>query len=352
MMATVLYAQVLAKIGAERGRLFGEAKLEKLAEAKDLPELVSMTRETIYKQQIASFSSPYTSRKLERAFKENLIESYGKIIKYSPKRVAPFLKTFLVRIEIENLKTLVKALAAGLSVEDKQSRIFLQAESHLKRKAVFEEAARATDLKQLLGTFKKTDYESPLNLGLKRYEETGSTMAVDVLLDKEYYEMLYAAFRRLPKAERKHASFYTKTKIDGFTLLTLLRGKVMGYSTQWLRQILPEGHFKLSKDQLEKVIIALDFGSALNAVMKTEYAEYFAKNQAPEETIATAQKAFRTSILNHANKTQITDFFSIAAPLGFMIQKETEVANLTAISVGVEAALKVEEILAALLLHD
>ncbi len=85
MNQTTLYAPVLAKIGAERSKLLSEAKLKLLTESRSLTELAVQLRDTSYQEQIAKVPLPLTSRKLERAFHENLIEAYVKIIKNSPK---------------------------------------------------------------------------------------------------------------------------------------------------------------------------------------------------------------------------------------------------------------------------
>ena len=80
MTQTTRYASVLAKIGAERSKLLSEAKLKALAESKNLTEFAAQLRDTSYQEQISKLSLPLTSRKLERAFNENLIETYIKII--------------------------------------------------------------------------------------------------------------------------------------------------------------------------------------------------------------------------------------------------------------------------------
>ena len=86
MSQPTLYSSVLAKIGAERGKLLSEAKLKTLMESKNLSELATQLRDTSYQEQIIKVSLPFTSRKLERAFNENLISTYMKIIKNSPKK--------------------------------------------------------------------------------------------------------------------------------------------------------------------------------------------------------------------------------------------------------------------------
>ena len=89
MSQTTQYAAVLAKIGAEKSKLLSEAKIKSLAESKNVACVCGSAAETPpIKHKYAKVPLPLTSRKLERAFNENLIESYVKMIKNSPKKAA------------------------------------------------------------------------------------------------------------------------------------------------------------------------------------------------------------------------------------------------------------------------
>ena len=350
MTQTTLYSRVLAKIGAERGKLLSEAKLKTLTESKNLSELATQLRDTSYQEQLVKVSLPLTSRKLERAFHENLISTYVKIIKNSPKNASKYLRLYLLRFEVENIKALIKATNAKLSLEQKLGRIYLPAEDYLKNRSVIEETAKAPDIKQIVKALKKTDYAPALNMGLQSYEEDGSTTCLDVLLDKTFYEKLHDSYESLPKKEKPHAHFYASTENDSFTLLTLLRGKNLNYDANWLRLAVPPNNFYLDMETVEAMVTATDFESALKIALESHYAGFFAKAQSPEEIIANAEKAFKKAVLQHAKASKIPENFNIGAPLAFMTQKEAEVHNLTALSSGVEAAIKPEDIQRQLLL--
>jgi V/A-type H+-transporting ATPase subunit C len=343
------YASVLAKIGAERSTLLGEVKLKALTESKDLSAFTSQLRETSYQLQISKLSLSLSSRKLERAFNENFIESVEKIAKNSPEKVANYLNLYLLRFEVENIKVLVKATNANLSPEQKIAKLYLSVENYLKH-FNFEDAAKASNVKQLLNSIKITIYASCLNLGLQSYEETGSTAYIDVLLDKVYYEKLYEGYMSLPKKERSRAHFYASTENDGFTLLTLLRGKNLNYDANWLRRALPQNNFNLSMSTVDELLSASDFESALKIVLESNYASFFVKAQSPEEVLSKAEKAFKKSVLQYAKSNRIVDSFNIGGALAFITQKESEVHDLIATSAGIEAAVSPEKIQGQLLL--
>jgi vacuolar-type H+-ATPase subunit C/Vma6 len=318
---TTLYSPVLAKIGAERGKLLGEPKLKALTESKNLSDLTAQLRDTSYQEQLVKISLPLTSRKLERSFRENLISTYLKIIKNSPKNASKYLQLYLLRFEVENIKALIKATNAKLSPEEKLNKIYLFPEDYLKNRLVMEETAKASTIKQITKTLKKTDYATTLNMGLQSYEEDGSTTCLDVLIDKTFYEKLHDTYESLPQKEKSHAHFYSSTENDSFTLLTLLRGRNLNYDANWLRIAVPSNNFFLDKEIVEAIVTAADFESALKAVFESHYAEFFAKAQSPEEIIANAEKSFKKAILHHPKASRIPENFNIGAPLAFMIER-------------------------------
>ena len=118
---------------------------------------------------------------------------------------------YLLRFEVENIKTLIKATNAKLSLEQKIGRIYLPAEDYLKNRSVIEETAKAPDIKQIVKALKKTDYTPALNMGLQSYEEDGTTTCLDVLLDKTFYEKLHDSYESLPK-KRSHMHIFMQAQ--------------------------------------------------------------------------------------------------------------------------------------------
>ena len=344
MTQPTLYSNVLVKIGAERGRLFSEAKLKALTESKNLSELAAQLRDTSYQEQLAKASLPLTSRKIERAFNENLISTYVKIIRNSPKNASKYLRLYVLRFEVENIKALIKTTNAKLSIDQKLSKIYLSVEDYLKNRPVIEETAKALTMQQLVKALRKTDYASALSSGLESYEEDGSTTCLDVLIDKTFYEKLHESYESLPEKEKPHAQFYASIENDSFTLLTLLRGKNLNYDSNWLRLALPPNNFYLDAETVEAMVTAADFESVLRIILESHYAGFFVKAISPEEIVANAEKAFKKAILQHAKVSKIPESFNIGAALSLMIEKETEVHNLTALGSAVEAEIKPEDI--------
>jgi vacuolar-type H+-ATPase subunit C/Vma6 len=343
-MQTTHYASVLAKIGAQRSNLLSEAKLKVLSDSPTLPDFTAQLQETPYHKQISKIQLPLSGRKLEHAFNENLIETCQKIIKYAPQPVSDYLQTYLLHFEIENIKILLKGTLAGYSAEQKTSKTYPSSASrYVEWHNVFENAAKASNLTQLINTFKKTPYLSTLNRGLNNYNKSGSAACFDMFLDVFFYDHLYDSYEKLPETEKPHANLYASLKNDSYTLLSILRGKNLNYDSNELRLTMPHKYFHLPTKEVEALILAPNFDSTLKIALNGYYANYFSKDASPDETLAKAERRFQHAVVKHAQNSP-RFFFNIGLPLAYITLKETETSNLRMLSLGIDASVPSEAI--------
>ena len=350
MTSASQYASVLAKIGVERSKFLSETKIKGLSESKNIQEVATQLRDSDYQGQVARIVPPITGLKMERAFNENFIESLLMIIKNSPKKAGDFLKLYLLSYEVGHLKAILKSINGKLSPEERLSKIYFQVEDYFGRHMLIEEAAKAPTLTHFVYLFKGSEYYSPLNLALKVHEETGATAPFDIYLDRYYYEKLCERFQNLSSKAKEYAKFYAAMDNDTFTLLTVLRGKILNVDPNRLRIIIPQKYFLLQKSDVESLVSAVDFESALKVTLQTPFGKYFSKTQDPYETVAKAEKIINQEVLDYAKKSRILESFSIGLPLGFLTMKRAEIHNLVAASLGVEAGMKPEALCNLLLI--
>jgi V/A-type H+-transporting ATPase subunit C len=347
---TTRYASVLAKIGAQRSTLLSEAKLKALSDSKNLNDFATQLQDTVYQVNIGRIQSPLSGRKLEHAFNENLIKTYQKIIQYSPKPSSEYLKLYLLRFEIENIKIFIKGTLAGYSAEQKMYKTYPFVSCYIEKREIFEAAANASTISQLIAAFKKTPYVSPLSMGLERYNKTNSTACLTVFLDVFFYEHLYRVYEALPKKEKPPARLYASLENDGYILLSILRGKNLNYDSNWLRLAIPHNYFNLNNKEVEALLSALNFDSAHQIVLSGYYANYFPKKETPEETLSKAERCFRRAVIEYAQSSR-RFFFTIGLPLAYMTLKETEASNLRTLALGIEASIPPETIQSQLFLR-
>ena len=344
-----LYSSVLVKIGVEKSQLLSKQKLERLTDCKTLTEFASELGQTVYGKKLGQMTPPYKTNDFERVFRENLIDVCIKMVQNTPDFVSEFLKTYLLKFEQENITTILRAVSIGLPYEEITSKLYLSVESFLKRQEVILKAANALQVKSVIDALQTTTYGPSLITGLQKYEETGSTKYFDILLDRLFYEKLGKSLKDLPKNEQEIASFYVSRENDRFNILTLLRAKLLGYDPHWIRMALSRDVYNVLQRTIEAMLMTKDFESAFNIVKQSYYKKLFVKAETPEETLSVAEKAFRREIFQHVQKTNIGDPFNIGSPIAFIVKKENELRNLTAISLGIEYGKKKADILSWLL---
>jgi V/A-type H+-transporting ATPase subunit C len=344
-----LYSNVLVKIGVEKSHLLSKEKLEHLLDCKTLAEFASELRPTIYGEKLAKVTPPYTTNYFERAFRESFIDVCIKIVKNSPEVVSAFLKTYLLKIEHENIKTLLRAISIGLPSDEIKSKLYLPVETFLKREEVITKAAMAIHVKLAVDVLRTTIYGPLLTSGLQKCEETGSPKCFDILLDRMLYEYFGKSFNDLPKNEQKFVHFYVSRKIDKFNILTILRAKLLGYEPHWIRMAISRNFYNVTEQTTEKLLMVDNFETAFKIIKQGYYQKLFVKAETPEETISAAEKAFRRDIFEYTKKTKIGYPFNVGSPIAFIVKKEIELYNLTAISLGIDYAWKKDDILDLLL---
>lgn len=339
-----LYSNVLVKVGVERSHLLNKEKLERLTDCKTLEEFASELRETIYGEKLTKLMLPYKSRNFERLFRESLIEVGIKIVRSSPEIASSFLKTYLLKFEHENIKTILRAASIGLPSDEITSKIYLSVENFLKRQEIISKAAMAIHVKSVVDVLRSTIYGPSLISGLQKYEETGSTKCFDILLDRMFYEQLGETFKDLPKKEQEHVFFYVSRETDEFNTLTILRAKLLGYEPHWIRMAISRNSYNVPEQTIESMLMADDFESVFSIIKQSYYKKLFVKAEIPAETISAAEKAFRRDLFERAKKTKVGDPFNVGTPISFMVKKEIELYNLTAISLGIEYNWKKDDI--------
>lgn len=345
-----LYSNVLVKVGVERSKLLSKQKLERLTDSKTLKEFASELKETVYGEKIAKFAVPYDSRNFERVFRESFIEVAIKIVRNSPDIVSLFLKTYLLRFEHENIKTILRAASVGLSYTEIVSKLYLSVEEYLKRKEIILKSVRAIHVKSVVDALKTTLYVDSLISGLQKYEETDSTKFFDILLDRMFYEHFGEKFKQLPKNEQEHAYFYVSRETDRFNILTILRTKLLGYEPHWIRMAISRNSYNVPDQTIEAMLMAGDFESAFKIIEQSFYKNFFVRAESPEETISAAEKAFRRCMFEHTKKTKIGDPFNVGTPIALIVKKEIELYNLTTIILGIDYNWKKDDISRLLLL--
>lgn len=216
------FSQAVIRIKVLEKRLLTRARLERMADAENLEEVMKILGETEYQQHLGN---------LKR------VEDYEQVLALEMKRVyhlmdeltgEKVIKDLLaMKYDYHNLKVLVKEKISGKSL------------SHL---LVPYGTRDMGSVKTALAAGDYRELEEPIREALLQvlsdYEKTGDPQRIDILLDRSYYEHLghIAKETKIPLFED-----YVKNQVDFANVRTLIRVKKMDKDLKFLEEVLLPG---------------------------------------------------------------------------------------------------------------
>ncbi|CAD5243229.1 V-type ATP synthase subunit C [Thermococcus camini] len=324
------YSYPNARIRAMEAKLLTEQRFNELAESRTLQNFVVGLEDTDYRDYFSDLSS-YDVESIERALERALAGTYELMIKILPKRSAPFFRLMLEEWDVRNVASVVKAKLAGEPASDYVVEIGTMLP---KIKAI----AGAKTMEEILVVLEGTPYEEPyqkLILG----EITPREFETE-LYRMHYGKLLSYALSR-KEDERVILEEFVRLKIDKLNILTVLRAKAAGMSAEDIRPMLIPG----GSVRLDPLLHVDDLGMALAELDSTKYGPVIRDvREEVERDLSILERALERHILTRVNELNRFYPLSVAAPLGYVLQKEREVRRLRAIAKLISDGLEPERI--------
>jgi V/A-type H+-transporting ATPase subunit C len=349
---------LMAKCFAEKGLLLQRAVVETLAESKGLEDLVGRLKGTPYNEVVSKLTRPYTSDKLEMAFREHLVFTHYSLIKVSPR--PSFLTAYYIKHIVRNLKTIAKGKALGLSYEEIASKVNLYAEELVARRDLVVRALSAPDLAGLVQTLANTEFSQEIFKAAELYREKGDLRVFDTYLDKAFYTLILNEYNKLTKRtiylkrrpikEQEKVRPLISIDIDGYNILSILRAKIWDLTTPQTRELVVDAAFNIPKKKLEAMIAAANLNEALKKVAETPYGKLIPAGVVGEEAVRRLESELETYSYKQAIKAFPWQISGLGVALALIKLKEAEVRNLSALAFGVEQGLSAKEIMSKMIL--
>jgi len=232
-----------------------------------------------------------------------------------------FVRLYLLHYEIANLKVVIRAIAQRLSPQSLTA--YLDVWPGIATVAPLE-LARAHDLRTLVERLADTPYGAALAAALHRAEEAGA-FAIEVALELDYYERLWAAAATLRRADRERAEHLLGILFDILTLSWISRYHAAGLSAEeilnyTLRQgcwLTPEIRRRLAETR----------GAAWTDVLaRTPYAALL--GDVPTRSFDAVSVALWRFLAGEIHRSLRGYPFQIGVPLGFLLLQEIEIRDL------------------------
>ncbi len=348
-------------IGA-RLELFDRNDIVDLA-SRSFDYIYSILTKTSYLIEISKIPrNKINAASIQNALLKNYLRTCRTIEENSPKDISYLLSTIMMKFEADNIKSILRAKSAGISVDEAMKFIIPTGRMDERRcRSVLENSKNIMDVIELLSDLNYTDSIKDF---LEDYEETGILLLIEASLARSIYKQIYKAIGKLKGKDRKIAQTVIGLEIDSMNIRVILRGKSLGIDEDQIKHSLLPASEIISKKELENAIKTKDITSSIesllatakyNSVIDYQYMltallrEYDSSHSLSQLELVLDRSLLKTSL---RMIKKYTPYFNIGLVLAFLYAKWFEVKNLRVIVRGVEDRIPPDRIEALLILPD
>ena len=338
-----VYASV--KAYSKRGKLLTKSDFQTLAESRDLEELMTRIKNTVYSDAVADVQKPYTSQSIESALRSQLADIHYSIAKTSGN--SGVLDAYYMKFIVSNLKLILKGKVLGKSQEELETHINLHAEELIKQRDVVIKALVAKDLEEAVASLNSVQFGDEIAKAAALYNEKKNIQVFDTYFDKILFQHLSGAMKNYAD---KEATKLVSMDIDFYNILSTIRGKFWGLQEEQIQDLListgPSG-----KELLGRMMAAATVRDAFNELSSTKYKDLIPQTENELDAVAEFERAFEMLIYRTSLRS-FTKMFSFATIVGITKLTAFEVRNLAAIAFAIEQKIPTETTMSKLILEE
>ncbi len=338
-----VYASV--KAYSKRGKLLTKSDFQTLAESRDLEELMTRIKNTVYADSVTDVQKPYTSQKIESALRSRLADIHHSIAKTSGN--SGVLDVYYMKFIISNLKLILKGKVLGKPQEDIETHINLHAEELIKQRDVVIKALVSKDLEEAVASLNSAQFGEEIAKAATIYNEKKNVQIFDTYFDKILFQHLASAMKNYSD---KEATKLVSMDIDFYNILSVIRGKFWKLKEDQIQDLII-GTSPPAKELLGRMMAAATIRDAFNELTTTKYNSLIPQVENELDAIAEFERAFEIAIYVSSLRS-FTKMFSFATIVGITKLTSFEVRNLAAIAFAVEQKIPTETTMSKLILEN
>jgi V/A-type H+/Na+-transporting ATPase subunit C len=328
-----------------RGRMLTKSELQVLAEARDMEELVTRIKNTVYLDAFAKLTKPYTAEKIEGALKEYLVNAHAKMVNITGG--AGILNAYFIKYITWDLKIVLKGKALGKSYEELLPKINLRAEELVGRRDIVVKALVAKNLEEAIAAISGSEFGDDAAKAAAIYKEKGDLRIFDTYLDHVFYHDLGRSMTA--ESQSPDVKKVASTDIDSYNVLAVVRGKFWGLDSSQINDLIVSTTPKVTRDTLQKMINVEKISEAIAELSNTVYNGVIPQTASNDiDAIMQLESNFEAVGLKRVIGS-FRSMFSVGIMLGALKLMMTEVRNLSAIASGIEQKVPTETIVSRLI---
>jgi V/A-type H+-transporting ATPase subunit C len=327
-----------------KGRMLSKNELQTLAESRDIEELVTRMKNTVYVDALSKLTKPYSAEKIEGALRENLVNSHVKMVSIAGG--SGVLNAYFIKYITWNLKLILKGKALGKTYEELLPKINLRAEELVGRRDIVVKALVAKNLEEAVAALAGSEFGEDAAKAAAAYKDKGDLRLFDTYIDHVFYRDLGRALTI--ESQSPEVKSIVSVDIDSYNIMSVLRGKYWGLSATDIDELIVTTTSKVSRETLQKMINIEKVSEALTELGNTVYKDIVPQTTTDDiSTIMQLETGFEAMEFKKVLSSFRT-MFSVGIMVAAIKLMMIEVRNLSAIASGVEQKVPTEQIVANL----
>ncbi len=227
-----------------------EETLQKLDEITEIREFVDF----ISRYYPGLNFNTYVIEDIEKALFHNYIKLIGKIIQYSPSNMRIFLRDYLMKYEIMNIKSVILGTILGMSVTEKSLMVNKLVEKYLNHTDFINELIEIPSLDELQLFMRSTKYNKVIREGILYFKNTNEIFVLETFLDQLYYNNMKRDMKHLNMKEKMLISLYTEYISEIYNLNLIYRGIINNVDRNLILQLLVDSNLFFDKEIFLKLM--------------------------------------------------------------------------------------------------
>ena len=204
---------------------------------------------------------------IEKSLYNVFFSIIGKIIYISPLNIRRFLKDYLLKYEIMNIKQIILGVIVGLSKEEKSRNVNFLIEKYLENTDFIEKLIEIPSLERIQLLMKNTKYNKAIREGILYFNSYNEIFVLESFLDQLYYQNLKQREIIYNKKEKVMISLFNSIMTELYNINIIYRGIINKIDKNLLNQLFVDNfvffdHGKLeylsSLDNLEDFFHSID----------------------------------------------------------------------------------------------
>jgi vacuolar-type H+-ATPase subunit C/Vma6 len=266
--------------------------------------------------------------RLERVFYERLSHRWYSLLQITSGKLKELLEKNNERLEIENLKRIIRAVHGKASISGEQ----LIAVPRQYQELNFPALLAADTIAELVRLLKESPYKDMENR-LGQYETYGNPALLEAQLDKMYYADLWSKANEASGSEETRALIGTEADLRN--LQWIVSSKYMKVEPQLVHENLVDLGCRLRKSVISK-LIDIDVQGMLQLPVPQPYSELLRKVVDLVELgkIVEAENLFSQHLYSYAEKVSVRNPNNLVYVFSYLQLCLREARNLTMLVIG------------------